>query len=329
MTGIFNALSVKLRWVAEWRGALQAYDRRAGRSRLPGPRKLHLQTVDRCNGACVSCPYPAKERSGPSRRMSEDLFDDLLQQYARAGTVRSCLLMLQNEPFLDPGLAERIRVAKKLLGPRAVVQTVTNGTILPDGWAATLKEAGLDQIHVSIDAATEETVRRLRPGHDFGQVRANARTLLRTFGSGVTVKFLPQRANQGEEKAFLRYWKGLGAKVKFGKLTNRAGALGDFASLRSRRPDLARRVLSPALRRLVPCCPLPFTAACVLWDGRAILCCHDWGPADVIGDLSRERAQDVWNGSRVGRHRTLLLEGRSGQSGVCRDCSLAPVFLGE
>ena len=262
--------------------------------------------------------------------MPDDLFQETLRQFSRPGTVETCLLMLQNEPFLDPRFAARVRTARQILGARTSICSVTNGTAVTEKNAAALRDAGLDHVHVSVDSSSEETFRKMRPGHDLRRVQEGAKTLLRTFGSGrVTVKFLQQSDNAGEEEAFERYWKARGARVKFGKLTNRAGELDGFAHLRTGRPDLLRRTLAPWMNRLMPCCPLPFTASCVLWDGRAILCCHDWGPKEAIGHVGVQGAEDIWNGPAINRHRRLLLEGRAADSPVCRACSLAGAFWGE
>ena len=330
-TTVLNALSLKVSWALQWRRGLAAFDRKSGRSRLAGPLNLQIQTIDLCNGFCVACPYPAKAALKKSRNvMPDDLFQETLRQFSRLGTVEKCVLMLQNEPFLDPRFPECVRTAKQILGTRTSVYSVTNGTAVTEKNAAALRDAGLDHIHVSIDSASEETFQKMRPGHDLRRVQAGAKTLLRTFGSGrVTVKFLQQSDNAGEEEAFERYWRARGAKVKFGKLTNRAGELDGFANLRTGTPDLLRRALAPWMNRLIPCCPLPFTASCVLWDGRAILCCHDWGPKEAIGHLGMQSAEDIWNGPAINRHRRLLLEGRAKESPVCRDCSLAGAFWGE
>ena len=109
-TTVLNALAVKLGWALQWRRGLAAFDRKGGHSRLRGPLKLHIQTVDICNGFCVACPYPAKAASKTSRNvMSDDLFQETLRQFSQPGTVETCLLMLQNEPFLDPQFPERVR----------------------------------------------------------------------------------------------------------------------------------------------------------------------------------------------------------------------------
>jgi MoaA/NifB/PqqE/SkfB family radical SAM enzyme len=329
-TTVLNALSLKIGWARQWRRGLAAFDRKSGRSRLGGPLKLHIQTVDVCNGLCVACPYPAKAASRQTRNMMPgDLFQETLRQFSRLGSVETCLLMLQNEPFLDPRFTERVRTARQILGARTFICSVTNGTAVTEKNAAALRDAGLDHIHVSVDASSEETFQKIRPGHDFGRVQEGAKTLLRAFGSGrVTVKFLQQCANAGEEEAFERDWKARGASVKFSKLTNRAGELDGFANLRTSRPDPLRRAIAPWMNRLIPCCPLPFTASCVLWDGRAILCCHDWGPRETIGHVGGRGAEDIWNGPAINRHRRLLLEGRAAESPVCRECSLAGAFWG-
>jgi sulfatase maturation enzyme AslB (radical SAM superfamily) len=327
---VLNALSLKIGWALQWRKGVAAFDRKSGRSRLGGPLKLHLQTIDVCNGRCIVCPYPSKAASKTSRNtMSDTLLEEVCRQFSRPGTMDSCLLMLQNEPFLDSRFAERVSTIKRRLGTRTTVCAVTNGTAVTEKNATALRDAGLDHIYVSVDSVSERTFHKIRPGHDLRRVEQGAKILLRTFDRGrVTVKLLQQRDNAGEERAFERYWKSRGARVKFSKLTNRAGELGGFDGLRTGKPDLLRRAIAPWLNRLIPCCPLPFSAACVLWDGRTILCCHDWGPKETFGRVGTAPLADLWNGAAINHHRRLLIEKRADESSVCRDCSLAGAFWG-
>ena len=133
--------------------------------------------------------------------MDDELYLRILQDIRKAGSLRVFPLMLQNEPLMDSDLSRRVRRAKETLGKRALVCTVTNGSLLTPRRADELLKAGLDTLCVSIDAACEETYRVVRPGLDFSRVVANVNAVLRrTRRTRVIVRFLKQRANQGEER---------------------------------------------------------------------------------------------------------------------------------
>jgi len=305
---------------------LRAYDPKRRRSRLPGPTSIQIQTTDRCNAACAMCPYSSRVRTGPANEMPDALFTRILEGLRETGAIRSICLMLQNEPLLDRRLHERVRQIRRLL-PGVFVTTVTNASLLTPDRADELLASGLDHISVSIDAATEASYAQIRKGLDFAKVVRHTEALLqRTGGRRVNVKFLRQRANQGEERAFARRWRPLGATVTFEPLTNRAGTLDGFERMRAGRRGLLRAAATGVLNRVYPRCPLPFARMAVLWDGRVILCCHDWEPRDVLGDLSTQSVAEVWNGEPMNRYRHLLWTKRPSESLICRDCSLAKRF---
>lgn len=306
------------------RGIL-AYDRGRRRSMLRGPLGVQIQTIDRCNAACLMCPYATTAHQGPAHRMDDALYTHILRGLRRTGVTQSVCLMLQNDPLLDRRLPDLVRRAKETI-PGIRVTTVTNAALLTPQRIDALRASGLDWVAVSIDAASEATYRRVRCGLDFATVVANTETLLRRGGPiKVTARFLRQRENQGEERAFATYWRARGARINFNPLTNRAGELATFEALRVRARPL-RAAASAVLNRIIPFCPLPFVRVGILWDGRVILCCHDWGPREVMGDLSRQSVEEVWNGEVINRHRSLLLARRSEASAVCRGCSLARGF---
>jgi len=254
--------------------------------------------------------------------MEEGLYLRILDGLRRAGSVRVFTLMLQNEPLIDQELATRVRQAKELLGRKAQIMTVTNGSLLTPQRIDELREAGLDEVYVSIDAVCEETYRTVRPGLDFNTVVNNVHALLRRSGPmRVTCRFLRQAANAGEEREFARYWRSNHASVGMLSMSNRAGSLAAFEKLRGEeRPTLARRLLRLAGRPRLRC-NLPFLRLSVLVDGRVVLCCHDWRRHVIFGDMSRQSLPEVWNGALMKHHRRLLWTGRYDESPVCRDCS--------
>jgi len=259
--------------------------------------------------------------------MDDALYLRLLEDLRCVGSVGKVYLMLQNEPLLDGHLAERLRSARSILGHHVQLSIVTSGSLLNSARIEELVTCGLDHVSVSIDAFHEATYFRVRSGLDFRQVVWNTEQLLRRARRvRVTVRFLRQRINQGEESSFARFWKSRGAHVRFDRLTNRAGMLDGFNSMQGESHSRFSRAFNSLFNRAIPFCPLPFAWLNVLWDGRVILCPHDWAPRDILGDLSKQSVREVWNSEPMNHYRLLARQCRTSESTVCRECSLAGRF---
>ncbi|MFC1839993.1 radical SAM/SPASM domain-containing protein [Thermodesulfobacteriota bacterium] len=307
--------------------SLFAYNSHLRQSRLKGPLELQIQTVDRCNAACIMCPYASTKESGPPNYMPEELFSKILNDLSEVNTANSICLMLQNEPLIDHFLDGRIQETKRILGAQCQLKVVTNGSLLTTDRVDSLIASGLDQIAVSIDAHQEDTFHAIRKGLNFSKIVENTKELLRRRGNTkVSIKFLRQIANEGEEEDFARFWKSHGARVRFAEMANRAGALNEFERLKSAHVNPFRILASSILNRIMPTCALPFTRMYILWDGRVILCCHDWDIKDIVGDLTKQSISQVWNGEKMNHYRHLLWTRRTEKSVICRDCSLAKGF---
>jgi radical SAM protein with 4Fe4S-binding SPASM domain len=301
---------------------IRAYHPSLRTTRLPGPVCVQVQTIDRCNASCIMCPYSQRAAFGPANRMNKDLYRRLLAQLAAAGTTRVFSPMLQNEPLLDRDIARRIQEAREVLGKSVYITVVTNGALLSNDRVNCLLASGLDSISVSIDAFREDTYRIIRRGLEFSQVLENLHNLLRWEDRPqVIARFLKQRANDGEECPFVAYWRARGAGVFVHTLANRAGALDAYEGLvRDRTPSM-RRLIYRFLSRIFPFCTQPFFALNVLWDGRVLLCCHDWGAGVIAGDLREQTLSEIWNGEKMNAYRHLLYTGSSLEIPPCRNCS--------
>lgn len=320
-------LTRKLREAARWMKDVRAYDPQARQTRQPGPARVQIQTIDRCNAACIMCPYSTSNTSAPANRMDEGLYRQILDQLRPLGTVKSIILMLQNEPLLDRQFADRVRLARQSFGRSIRIMTVTNGSPLTTALIDELAASRIDHVAVSIDAVGEDTFGRIRQGLNFQRVVANTQSLIQRLGPRrVSVKFLRQRENEGEEKAFANYWRRHGVRVFFTEPSNRAGSLESYERIRKRRPDSWKKLVHPLLNRYIPACPLPFSTLNILWDGRVIICCNDWGPRDTVGDLSQQTFSQVWNGEQINHYRHLLWNHRPEESLVCAGCSLSHRF---
>lgn len=309
---------------ALWMKNLHSYNPHTRRTSLVGPTKVQIQTIDRCNASCIMCPYSSLAKTSSTNTMDDALYIKILKDIRKVGTVRSVMLMLQNEPLLDTKLPDRIRLIKEILGRNVQTETVTNGAPLTQTMIDRLSACGIDLVCVSIDAIREGTFDRIRRGLDYERVVRNTLSLSKHLGSNrVHVKFLRQRDNDGEEQAFEQYWRRQGIKAVFTQPTNRAGSLQSYERIKKRHPRLWKKMIYPVLNRCVHACPLPFSNMSILSNGRVVLCCNDWEPRDIVGDLSRQTVQEAWNGEKINHYRQMLWKHKTRDSLICADCSLS------
>jgi radical SAM protein with 4Fe4S-binding SPASM domain len=278
------------------------------------------------------CPYGNTAPGQTSHQMDERLFIHIIEEVKKIGSVRTLSIMLQNEPLLDLGLEQRIRQARSILGDKIIIRTVTNGSLLNKKRTDAFLRSGINQLHVSIDAFTAKTYEKIRPGLPFEEVIKNTTYLVckaPEYGVSVSVKFLRQEINREEQKDFVNFWSSRGARVSIDTLTHRAGSIEDYSILKRKNLSFQQLLLHPVLNRLIPCCPLPFSSIGILSGGQVVLCCHDWEHNEIIGDISSQNLEEIWNGKRINHHRQLLAEQRADESSICRDCSLSRKFWGN
>ena len=301
-----------------------SYSPKQRRTFLPGPLHVQVQTIDRCNASCVMCPHSAVTKTGRANHMEKALYSRILDELGSAGTVRSFTPMLQNEPLMDRDIAERMREAREILGAGPELSLVTNGAFLTPERVDKLIDSNLNTVSVSIDAFHEKTYRSIRKGLDFSKVLENVHSLLkRKHRPRVITRFLKQKSNAGEREEFTKYWRARGADVLIHSVNNRAGTLDSFNQIKG---DSSKGIMRPVhclLNQLFPFCPQPFFALAVKWNGLVILCCHDWGSSIVVGDLSKQSLEEVWNSEVMNCCRDFLCTGLSGKIVCCSTCSYA------
>ena len=323
-TFLLKDSSHHLKEAALWMRDLHSYDPHTRRTLLRGPTTAQIQTIDGCNAACIMCPYSSLAKTAPASPMDDALYLKILKELRQTGTVREILLMLQNEPLLDRNFSDRVRIVRELFGRNVRTGTVTNGAPLTESTIDRLLASGIDYVSVSIDAIREDTFARIRHGLDYQRVLNNTLSLGKRLGSSrVSVRFLRQRGNDGEEEAFAHYWRRQGIRVVFMEPTNRAGSVQSYERIKKHHPRLWKKLVYSVLNRCVPACPFPFSRMSILSDGRVVLCCNDWGPHDTVGDLSRQTLKEIWNGEKINHYRQMLWMHRVKESLVCADCSLA------
>jgi MoaA/NifB/PqqE/SkfB family radical SAM enzyme len=133
-----------------------------------GPVCLYLETTNRCNLLCTTCPRTYEELEPPAD-MSWDLFTSIVDQIP---DLQRAVLHGVGEPMLVKDLPRMVRYLKDR---GTYVLFNTNGTVLNEKNGRALITAGLDELRVSFDAANAESYRAIRGKNYFHRILKNVR----------------------------------------------------------------------------------------------------------------------------------------------------------
>ena len=132
------------------------------------PVCLYLETTNRCNLPCTTCPRTFEELE-PAANMSWDLFRSIVDQYPAIARV---VLHGVGEPLMVPNLPRMIRYLKER---GTYVLFNTNGTLLNERRGRDLIASGLDELRVSLDAAEPVAFKAVRGKDAFDRIVKNVR----------------------------------------------------------------------------------------------------------------------------------------------------------
>lgn len=293
------------------------------------PKRIQIQTINKCNGKCIICPYAYKEIE-KTQYIDDTLFEKIVEETARDspfGKVRISL-MLQNEPFLDKRLVDRIRFVKKFNNLN--VDTVTNGSLLGEKIIKELEESGIDFLTVSIDSVNKKTFEEVRQGLDFDRIMQNIELLRNSsLKDKVTIRMIAQKKNYSEIESFINFWTDKGLKVEIYGATNRGGALKNFEEIKLERELMELRLnrnIRPFYKSyktlLLGFCTYPFFRFNILLNGDVLPCCHDWKHGFIMGNAKENTIKEIWHSDSFNRFRLLQLTRQKDKLDYCKNCSL-------
>ena len=322
------------------------------------PVCLYLETTNRCNLLCTTCPR-TYEQLEPEADMPWELFASLIDQYPNIARV---VLHGIGEPMLVKDLAQRVKYLKDR---KIYVLFNTNGTLLSKANGRALIEAGLDELRVSLDAAEAEVFQMVR-GKDFSdkivanvknftemQRELNAakpRVSLWLTGLRETVDQLPNFVRLahsiGVREVYLQRLVFFNDPMSENSLARAESAL--FEHTTEREEALIREAESVAKELGVmfsasgavdpgesikmqrsdspwSLCRRPWSLMYITANGRVLPCCiapfsmKGYG-SFTLGDATQNSLREIWNGQEYQHFREGLLT--SAPPPACANCGL-------
>lgn len=173
------------------------------------PKILYLESTNRCNLRCGGCIL-YRGNQEPRRDLS---LDEAVMITDQLPELEKIFLHGIGEPLLNPELPDIIR---RLKGRDGYVLFNSNGTLLNDRMACGLIQNGLDELRISLDAATAGGYQKIRCSDKFEQVLENLRSFVRlqkrqrVAHPKLSLWFLGTRDNIAELPGFVKLAAGIG-----------------------------------------------------------------------------------------------------------------------
>jgi radical SAM protein with 4Fe4S-binding SPASM domain len=321
------------------------------------PVCLYLETTNRCNLLCTTCPRTYAELEPPAD-MSWELFCSVVDQIPN---LSRAVLHGVGEPMLVKNLPRMVRYLKDR---GTYVLFNTNGTVLNEKNGRALIEAELDELRVSFDAANAETYRAIRGKNYFHRILKNVRAFrsLQERGGHLkprvsawltgmreTVEQLPDfvrvAAETGVKEVYLQrlvffaenaVGKARADQALYEQLTcdeashiERATALAASlgvtfsASGAASEPGMSLRRNDNGSPWSL--CRRPWTVMYITANGRALPCCiapfSQRGYENyTLGDATQQTLRKIWSGKAYRDFRKALMS--ENPSAACASCGL-------
>src|SRR5262245_54273913 len=327
------------------------------RNAINRPVCVYLETTNRCNLLCTTCPRTYAELEPPAD-MSWQLFTSIVD---RIPNLQRAVLHGVGEPMLVKSLPKMVRYLKER---GTYVLFNTNGTVLNEKNGRALIAAGLDELRVSLDAANAKSFRAIRGKDYFGRILRNVRA------------FRDLQEREGKDRPRVSAWL-TGLKETIAELPDFVQVAADIGvkevylqrlvffesdAVGHARPDQAlfeqmSRAESNHLEAATALakslgisfsasgaasepglslrrhddgspwslCRRPWTVMYFTANGRALPCCiapfSQRGYENyTLGDATQETLQEIWNGEAYRSFREALLSDRP--PAACANCGL-------
>jgi MoaA/NifB/PqqE/SkfB family radical SAM enzyme len=181
------------------------------RDELNLPECLYLEITNRCNLRCRGC-IQYRGMWEPERNMS---LQEIVKITDQVPELERAVLHGIGEPLLNKDLPAMVRHLKN---KNIIVNFNSNGVLLSEEWREELIETGLDELHVSLDAASAGGYSAVRGIDNFDLIINNVASLSESLkrkqiaNPRLSLWFLGSRENISELPDLIRLASKIGVK---------------------------------------------------------------------------------------------------------------------
>ena len=304
----YNLLLANLQWRLFKNAKLFSY-----------PPKLTICPGNVCNLSCPLCPTGQHDSKRKQGLMDFELFKRIMNECGPY--VYDLSLFNWGEPLLNKYIFKMVRYAKKF---RARVKISTNLKHFNNSISAAFIQSGLDEVIVSLDGASQESVAKYQIGNDFDGIIANMSQLValkkqqKSNKPLIHWRFLVNRFNEHELEKARRLSKEIGIDViKFNKfrcdmgdelLLDNREQYSNVSSWLPRDEKYSMYDYDREEKKKIKInhCKWLWYECSINWNGNVSPCCAVWNERFDFGNLGDSSFTQIWNSPKYVEARRIV-----------------------
>ncbi len=267
-----------------------------------------VELTNVCNHKCIFCANKKMQRK--KGVCDRDVMLNIINQAFELGT-REVGFYLTGETLLYKDLEFFVEQCKTM-GFEYIYLT-TNGVYANKDRIKKLGELGLSSIKFSIDAATQNTYKKIHGKDDFNIVKNNLFDALELKKEGLSIgifaSFCVVKQNMDEIEQFRKDIGEYFNDTMIGLATEQGGNMS----------ELLDELVDPMLRTSKMPCERIFNRLHVTYEGYLNACCIDMENMLAYADLTKETLKDAWHNKIITALRKEHLSGKLSYN-QCYNC---------
>lgn len=258
-------------------------------TKIPLPSEIEISESGLCNRKCSFCPRSDPDFEHKNEFISFDLHKKLCDQLKDLNYSGLIIYSGFVEPMLDKNIYKLVNYAKKTLS-KARIDMISNGDVLNEQRLKKLYHSGLDRLQISLYDGKEQHLKFINLGKKLKLT--NNQYVLRP-------RYLPSDQDFGIT------------------LSNRGGMLKN-----------AKYKIEPRKEKLNRKCFYPSYKFFLDYNGDVLMCSHDWGKKNILGNLKNENFLDIWLSKKFNMARQKLNNADRSLS-PCNVCDVKGDLIGK
>ena len=257
---------------------------------IPLPSLVEISDSGTCNRKCVFCPRSDPNYKDIKKFISKELHTSVCKQLAEHNYSGILVYSGFNEPLLNKKIYNNIKTAREYL-PDCKIELITNGDVLNEKRLSKLFESGLSTILISAYDSKEDAEKFVE---------------------------LCKKCGLIEKKQFVVRHRYLPPEKDFGiTISNRGGLL-----------ENALHSIKPLKKSLKKTCNYPSYTFFIDYNGDVLMCSHDWGKKNILGNLNKKSFIEIWTSQVSNMSRKGLINGNRNFS-PCDVCDVTGDLIGN
>jgi radical SAM protein with 4Fe4S-binding SPASM domain len=286
---------------------------------------MAIEPTTSCNLRCPECPSGLRQFTRPIGMLEPTFFKMTIDEVYKE--LIYLTFYFQGEPYLNPNFLDMVKYASD---KGIYTSTSTNAHYLNKDQAKKTVESKLDRLIISIDGTTQETYEQYRIGGQLQKVIEGTKNIieakreLKSNSPYLVFQFLVVKPNEHQ----LEDVKKLAHELGVDEVVFKTAQVYDFENGNPLIPENIKysRYKKNAdgtysiKNKLLNQCWRMWSSCVVTWDGVVVPCCFDKDAKHQLGDLKKQKFQELWKSVKYQNFRQSILKSRQ-EIDICKNCS--------